>query len=281
MKKLKVEEAIRKGHQMVNYPLFPILLIGLGITLYLTVVLKNVLVFPIGFISTFLVMWLWWSFLITKWRIWAFENCRNVHELKRRAINQKLIWPDGSRFEKTEIRSKYQRERLNIINKKFEQEDEVEIIIDDNSIPIETKIYYSKLVIAIYWISGIGLFPYGFYLVIEGNIFGYVLILISIFSIYYANTKSKMSDPYITINAKGIKTLNTTFTNWENIEIIQTELRGDGKYSKWHLEMEFKNENSKGEWGDDIEISDLSMSPKKIEKLISIYRQRNRVNKNR
>lgn len=277
MKKLTVDRAITKGHQMVNYPLLPIMLSGLGITGYFAVTLKILWIFPIGFVLSFLLMWLWWSFLITKWRIWAFENCRNVHELKRQAINQKLIWPDGSRFEKTEIRTKLQKEKLKIINRKFEQEDEIEIIEDDKSFPNEMKIYYSKLAIFIYWISGIGLVLYGFYLAIEGEIFGYLLIVISLGSIYYANKKSNESEPYITINAKGIKTLNASFTPWENIEIIQTELRGTGRNSKWHLETEFKNKNSKGEWGDDIEINDLSIPPKKIRKLILIYQQRNRM----
>ena len=277
MEKLTVHKAIEKGHRMVNYPLFPIMIIGFGITGYLSVVLENVWIFPIGFVLTFLLMWLWWSFQITKWRIWAFENCRNVHELKRRAINQKLIWPDGSRFEKTEIRTKNQKDKLKTIKRKFDKEDEIEIIEDDKSVPTETKIYYSKLALAIYWVMGLGLFLYGFYLAIEVGIYGYFLVACSSFLIYTANKKSKITEPYIIINSKGIKTLNTAFTAWENIKTIETELRGSGKQSKWHLEVEFKNKNSSGEFGDNIEINDLSKSPKKIQKLIKLYQQRNRM----
>jgi hypothetical protein len=46
--------------------------------------------------------------MITKWRVWAFENVRNVHELKKRAIQEKLISADSSIFEKTEIRTERQ-----------------------------------------------------------------------------------------------------------------------------------------------------------------------------
>jgi hypothetical protein len=49
--------------------------------------------------------------MITKWRLWAFENVRNVHELKERAVQAKLIWPDHSIFEKMEIRSASDKER--------------------------------------------------------------------------------------------------------------------------------------------------------------------------
>lgn len=276
MNRLTVNQAISKGHKWVNYPIFGIMLLGFGLTIYLMIIVKNAWIFPIGFVFTFVLMWFWWSFVITKWRIWAFGNCRNVHELKRKAINEKLIWPDGSRFEKTEIRTNWQREQLNIINKKFEKQDEIEILEDDNSIPNETRIYYSKISLAIYWVSGICLFLYGIYMSIEGDLFGYILLIISGFSIFYASNKSKQTDPYIVMNSKGIQTLNTSFTAWENIQLIQTERRGSGKYAKWHLDIEFKNQNSNGDWGDDIEISDLSESPKKIEKMISIYKQRNR-----
>lgn len=40
----------------------------------------------IVFLFGFVLGWLVWSFMITQWRIWAFGNGRNVHELKKRAI---------------------------------------------------------------------------------------------------------------------------------------------------------------------------------------------------
>lgn len=49
-----------------------------------------------------------------------------------------------------------------------------------------------------------------------------------------------------------------------------------GKNATWHLIVKLKNKDSQGNWGDDIEIVDLSISPKKIEKLIKLYQQRNR-----
>lgn len=278
MNNLTVDKAISKGHQWVNYPIFAIMIIGFGLTIYLHVILINPWIFLIGFLSTFFFAWIWWSIAITKWRIWAFGNCRNVHELKRKAINQKLIWPDGSRFEKTEFRTNWQIEQLKIINQKFEKKDEILVIEDDITIPNETKIYYSKVSLVISWITGIGILLFGLYLANKGEFIGYFFILVSIFSIYFDSKKTKETEPYIILNSKGVKTLNTVFTPWKKVKIIQTELRGSGKSSKWYLKLEFKNENENGDWGDDIEINDLSESPKKIEKLIAIYKQRHRMN---
>lgn len=96
-KGVTVDEAISKGHRMVNYPVFIIIIGVIGLTIYL--VLQKIIptwCFPVGFILAFGFAWLMWSIMITKWRLWAFDNVRNVHELKKRAIQEKLIWADNS-----------------------------------------------------------------------------------------------------------------------------------------------------------------------------------------
>ncbi|WP_256867389.1 hypothetical protein [Winogradskyella forsetii] len=100
-----VDKAIKRGHLIVNVPVF-IAIIGCpALSLYLS---KQNLIpgwgIGIAFFIGFVLAWFIWSFMITKWRIWAFDNVRNVHELKKRAIREKLIWNEGSIFEKTEIR---------------------------------------------------------------------------------------------------------------------------------------------------------------------------------
>ena len=85
-----VDEAIAKGHRMVNYPVFVIMIGISGLTLYLGS--QNFIpewCIPVGFILSFGLAWLWWSIMITRWRLWAFDNVRNVHELKK---IQLLIW---------------------------------------------------------------------------------------------------------------------------------------------------------------------------------------------
>jgi uncharacterized coiled-coil protein SlyX len=99
--------------------------------------------------------------MITKWRVWAFENVRNVHELKKRAIQEKLISADSSIFEKTEIRTAKDKERLRLLAHKFEQDD---LFQDDLTIANETTIYYSKGKNLIEMIGMLGCFGVGIYL---------------------------------------------------------------------------------------------------------------------
>ena len=56
--------------------------------------------------------WLTWSFLVTRWRLWAYERVENLDELKAIAVEAKLIWPEGHVRERTEIRSPAQKQRL-------------------------------------------------------------------------------------------------------------------------------------------------------------------------
>lgn len=109
---VSVDEAISKGHKVVNFPVMAINAGVVALTVYLGVQkLIPIWGYFIGLILGFVLSWLWWSFKIAKWRVWAFENVRNVHELKKRAIQERLIWPDGHFFEKTEIWSAADRER--------------------------------------------------------------------------------------------------------------------------------------------------------------------------
>jgi hypothetical protein len=49
--------------------------------------------------------WVWWSFWIPKWRLWAYRRVASTGELQRFALRSGLVWPKGSRFERTEIKS--------------------------------------------------------------------------------------------------------------------------------------------------------------------------------
>lgn len=275
MKRVTVGKAIQKGHLMVNLPVFTIMLLGFALTFYIEGLVDNGWIFPFGFIGTFVLMWLWWSVMIVRWRILVFEQCRNVHELKRRAISAGLIWPDGSWFEKTEIRSRKQQQKLKILENKFQAADDTERG-DDASIPSETKIYHSKLSLGISWFSGTGLIVYGIYAISEGDITGYIFMIVACFILYQAIKKSKIRKPYLILSEKGIKTLKTPFISWEDIAYIETSFDS----SRWSLTWRVNQNKANGNSVDEIDLSDLSMSPKKIDTLVKVYQQRHK-NSNR
>jgi hypothetical protein len=120
-----VDEALKKGQRMINYPVFAIQMVGFGVGYYLTTFPAfpqwiALIVFILGFTGA----WLYWSFNITKWKLWAFKNVDDVYDLKYRAIKGKLIWPDGSIWEKTEIWSAADKKKWIQLQERFIEYDE-------------------------------------------------------------------------------------------------------------------------------------------------------------
>jgi len=277
MDKLTIDKAISKGHQMVNYPVIGILIIGPIFSVFLAAYYQTGW-FHFGIVLSILGAWFYWSAMITKWRIFAFGNCRNVHELKRRAINEKLIWPDGSWFEKTEIRSFLHKEKLKQIQKKFKIQDELELYDDDGSIPQESIIYYSKVSLRTLW--GLGLIMFGvalYWIIFDNLLYGCFILIPALYILYEADNKSKIKDPYIIINSKGIKLLNSRFISWKNIDEVNRELKGSGKNSKWLLRIWVRDTNKNKVYCEEIAISDLDLPTKKILRRVNIHRQRYRI----
>jgi hypothetical protein len=109
---ISVDQAISRGQRIVNLPVFAFLATPLAIC----VIFANLLKLQLGeraynimlicaVIGGFVAAWLWWSIMVPKWRLWAYEHVDDIRELKRRAVAEKLTWPDGSIFSFTEIKS--------------------------------------------------------------------------------------------------------------------------------------------------------------------------------
>lgn len=266
---VSVDDAIKKGKRLVNYPGTTIMLGTLGICFYLGI--QHIMPFwivPLGFILSFVFAWIYWSFMITKWRLWAFDNVRNVHELKKRAIHEKLIWPDDSFFEKTEIRSMADKEKWNALQYKFSKKD---MFIDDFTIPNETIIYFSKSKNFTEMAICIGCFIVGICLIIGNN--NYLLgIIMCAIGIYYGYKKFKNATnkkPQIIINEKGIKTASTNFFEWKDIKYEDVVSTGSGKHTKYFFKYNYPNGCV------ELQIDDLDTNYDKLNKLLILYRGRN------
>lgn len=115
-----VNKAVMKGQLTVNLPVFFIVMSIMGGACYLSEIeLVPPYVMVCGIFLGPLVAWVYWSFAITRWRIWAFSNVDDVHLLKERAIAGQLIWPDGSIFEKTERRTARERKLIAELEKRL------------------------------------------------------------------------------------------------------------------------------------------------------------------
>lgn len=134
----KLYKLILIGHLWVNIPIF-ILCFGPLILVfnYFENILLKLLLSAVLFIIAIVVSWLYWSVMITKWRIWAFNQ---VHEddwimLRELAVDYKLIWEAGSFFEGTEIRNEKEKLEVNEINDRLFELEQVEEIRVDLLIP--------------------------------------------------------------------------------------------------------------------------------------------------
>ena len=270
--RVSVNEAIARGHRMINVPVMGIMFGTLGLCLYTGIQkILPIWIIPIGFLLAFGLAWLYWSIMITKWRLWAFEQVRNVHELKKRAVLEKLIWPDNSVFEKTEIRSTIDKERWDMLQHKFEKEDE---FIDDSTIPSETNIYFSKGKNYFEMAIMLGCLLVGLYLLTKENdpIFGSILSLMGAYFAYKEFQKTSNMDPQVVINDKGIKTVSTEFYQWEEVKNEEVISEGSGKYIRHYLVYDYP------EGSEYLQIDDLDVNQQSLSQLLVLYRGRSRKN---
>lgn len=273
-KQVTVKKAIRKGQIMVNLPSLSIMIIGsvFSIMLFFFDIHKAIPI--IALLSSLIILpWLYWSFAIVQWRIWAFSNVRNVHELKRQAIERKLIWPDKSIFNKTEIRNSRQQKNLDQLELKFKQHDIHEPIHDDGTLPNELKIYNSKLLKNLHLAGSTLCIIFGLYLILTYE-FG-VGIIILVIGAYTFHDKNEITlvEPQIIINNKGIKITNAKFIPWSKVSYIRLELKGSGKHAKWNLVYKKKRGM---EYKQEFLLDNLDCTNEELDDYIKIYQQRNR-----
>jgi hypothetical protein len=266
---VSVEEAILKGKKMINYPALAIMIAIIIVSIAGAVALEEetpILVI-VGFGLSFVVAWLYWSIFITKWRIWAFENVRNVHELKKRAIQENLIWKDGSIFEKTEIRTQAQQAKLDELALKFNRED---VFTEDYSVPSETAICFSKTKSKIELAVMVFVLFFAIYLISDGEkmILGIFSLGISLYSIYNNYKKLSNSEPQITLSNEGISLVSGEFYAWDDIQNEEAFVKNRGKYAKHYLTFLANNEEIK------LEIADFDTNVSTLNKLLIVYRGR-------
>jgi len=155
---VSVFEAVRKGKQTL---LLPRILLALGLFyfifigwLFFTILSKAThndagIVYKFGLIwittsIPFVILPYWfWSKRTTRWKLWAFENVKNVHELKHVARRAALYANYGSFLDKITIQTSSEREQWANLQSKFNRTDVFE---DDAEVPAETVIYFSTAI---------------------------------------------------------------------------------------------------------------------------------------
>ncbi|MTH17295.1 hypothetical protein [Flavobacterium sp. LC2016-01] len=257
-----VEQALKKGRwQLKNLPMIvTFAIIGGGIYLSYAKIFEGWII-PVGFALGFLSGWLVWSYYVNHWKIWAYENVRNIHELQRKAVEEKLIWQSGSWFEKTEFKDYQQKQKLKQLEKKFLEKD---VFKDDISVPKETMIFYSRITLLFILFVSIIISLTGLYFLSKKEYLCLLLLGIGLYLSYIQVKKLRDKSPQVIINAEGIKLKDQKLVIWKNIrnDRVLTEIRG--KNSRTYLA--FNHEK--------IDIAEFNIKSQELEKLLHVYRVR-------
>jgi hypothetical protein len=276
MESVTVEKAITRGNRRAKYPAITIAIVIILLTFLLAVFHSSYFlwIFFGGIALSFSLAWMYYEFVRIDWQIWAFNNVRNVHELKKRGIQENLIDPDDKFFNKKKIKTLADKEKWDTFQAKFKQRD---VFNDDLTVPDRTIIYFSKrkqffllLLICIAFTTGI-------YLLIksEDYLYGTGTLLFGFIWIY-VNRNLITLTPQIIINDKGIQTSSTPFQNWSNIwqeEVISqtSDDTVDDYIIYYHPKGKVK-----------LLINDFGISLQSLNRLLILYRNRyNNQNRNR
>jgi hypothetical protein len=264
-----VEYAIKKGKWLIDYPAKTILFTSLiiGIILQSQNIITGWIIIPVTYILPFFLACFYWCITITKWRIWAFKNVRNVHELKKRAVQERLIGSDNSIYEKFEIKSRQDQNEWELLKSKF---DKADIFQNDLSISKQTIIYYSKIKNLFQMLLGISCIVIGIYLSSDSKniIFGILILVLGVYLSYKEFREAFNTTPQIILNEKGIETINTKFYNWESIQKEEVIRDGFGKNTHYYLVYDYPNGKEY------LKIDDYNTNMKILNKLLILYRGR-------
>jgi len=264
---VSVEEALKRGQRTINTPVAIIMIGSIGICTYLGV--QNIIpgwIATIAGIIGFLSAWIYWSFAELKWKVWAFENVRNRHELETRAIEAKLIWPEGSFWNKTEIWTTVDKQKWTALQDKFVQKDFFE---DDYTIGPETAIYYSRGIILFNMLMSLLAFGLGVYCFIHNNYIGVAITVAAGLWLGYSEyRKYKNRAPQIILNSKGVETPAAGFNAWSAIYDDKVITESSGRSSTTYFEFLHSSGSER------ISIEELDITKKALQNLLHVYRAR-------
>lgn len=218
----------------------------------------------LGIITGFIFSWFIWAVLITKWKIWAYSRVANINELKRKAIEEKLIWPDGSWFNKTEISTANQKRKLQKLKLRFFEQDVWE---EDPSIPEEMIVNYGKdriVELSVFTVSAVC----GIVLLFSTTeyLLAFFSFLISIITLFGFNKKANVKS--FKLNKEGITLDSQYFSPWSEIEGELVYKTGSGSSTE-HFFVFFSKHGETN-----IPLNKYKVKPKKLEAALKTYRIR-------
>lgn len=265
---VSVDDAIDRGDRMVKYPVMTMLFVPTLISVLLALVhFIPAWVILVALLVSFIIAWLIYCFMVTRWRIWALEHVRNVHELRMSAIPG-MLWPENSFFGKWEWHTQAYSEKWLVLQSKFDQPD---VFQDDLRIPAETIIYYAKA--NSYVLLSIMLIPlvFGIYLWMnDSRIIGGIMMLGVAYRLFREYKQAKNKDPQIIINNEGIQTISTPFFPWKHIYDEKIVIQRAARNIRTYLQYEYPQGVAS------LKIDDYGTDRRRLARLLKVYRGRSK-----
>jgi len=268
---VSVDQAIKKGRNEVVLPSILILLSSIVIGFAGVTFTSLILYFPLVLIAGPVMAMLFYSKKSAKWRLWAFENVRNVHELKQRARNSGLMKEDGAPMFFDIGVSKAEKDQWISLQEKFNRPD---VFADDPAVPTETVVYYSRakkyltllfyvpilgLGIAIMFIPNMGTYLY---------VWGVFLMMVGAGLFYITIRDAYNSKTQIIINNDGLSTADTLFQPWNLISDERTTMSTSGRIRSTYLEYSYPGGFAK------FTLDGFTISRSQLDHLLRVYRGR-------
>lgn len=287
---ISVDEAVAKGRKMLLLPrmlliiglfcgLFPIGLILIAVVEG-PVFTKNIWLIAgsVVFISILVFLFLpflYWSKRTTSWKLWAFDNVDDVHELKIVALQANLFPLYGSVMDRLQIQSAYEREQWKKLQERFHFHGD---FIDDSGLPAETRICFSKLQLSLNMLLGLFFVGIGVTVVILSfhkksaiwpKIVGVVIALAPWYMIIATFKDLLNRKPQLVLSDTGIYTEGSGPIPWDAIYDIEVKQITQGRRGiKYTLHFKYPGGFV------NINVTELDISRNKLEKLIRVYRGR-------
>lgn len=240
---ISVDEAIKKGIWFITIPAISFILISIFSLIYFSVSLNLNKYYTYSGTFIIIAITILYGYLaLSKWKIWAFGNVRNVQELKIKAVSNNLFFTGNSYLDRHQFYTKSDKLKWQEIEKKFLIPDE---LIYNPNLQKEIKVYKSKIInylLLCVWI--LILFGSLYLVIFEKESLGYFGILSAGLLLYFKIIEvQKINIPLLTINDKGIKIDENVFYNWIDITNLRTHLDSGYRSRTWFLQFDYKGEN--------------------------------------
>ena len=223
----------------------------------------------VGIVTAALLCLLYYSYFVTKWRIWAFTTVADIHELKTAATAENYIPRDGSWLERLEIRSRAEKIKLREINALLQ---EPYAFPDDATVPEELVLFFSnapkRKMLFLFLFCVVFPFLLAF---ITG---AWLLLIIALFFFLWGAKADyrKLFDKraQVIISHSGVETVNAGFHSW--LEITNEEVIEDNDDRSDYVINVFKFQYPGG--SERIVLDNLTTSVRQFRHALHVYRQR-------